>query len=305
MLDVCLPGTGGTVPRLDRFLSCCYMRYNGNGLLIDCGEGTQLSVKKAGFSLPKIGILLLTHYHADHCSGLPGLLLSMGNEGRTEPLLICGPRGLDDVVKGLTVIAQELPFRIQTRVLGDFDTVEQNGFCITAFELRHSGPCLGYDVRIKRGGKFDRDKAEQNGVPMKLWSRLQRGETVDGYTPDMVLGQTRRGIHVTFASDTRPTDIISTMAAEADLLIAEGMFEAEKQDRAKEACHMTMAEAARLAKEAECTELWLTHYSPALPEPELFFHEATEIFPNTVLSADGETKTIRFADEEEETMGIF
>ncbi len=305
MLDVCLPGTGGTVPRLDRFLSCCYMRYNGNGLLIDCGEGTQLSVKKAGFSLPKIGILLLTHYHADHCSGLPGLLLSMGNEGRTEPLLICGPKGLDDVVKGLTVIAQELPFRIKTRVLADFDTVEQNGFCITAFELRHSSLCLGYDVRIKRGGKFDREKAEQNGVPMKLWSRLQRGETVDGYTPDMVLGQTRRGIHVTFASDTRPTDMIATMAADADLLIAEGMFEAEKQDRAKEACHMTMAEAARLAKEAECAELWLTHYSPALPEPELYFHEATEIFENTVLSTDGETKTIRFADEENETMGIF
>ena len=133
MLDVCLPGTGGTVPRLDRFLSCCYMRYEGRGLLIDCGEGTQLAVKKAGFSLGKIEAILLTHFHADHCSGLPGLLLSMGNEGHTDPLTICGPRGVDEIVRSLTVIASELPFRVRTKTLGDFDTAEQAGFSVTAF----------------------------------------------------------------------------------------------------------------------------------------------------------------------------
>lgn len=298
MLDVCLPGTGGTVPQLDRFLSCCYLRYNGTGLLIDCGEGTQLAVKKAGFSLGKIGTILLTHFHADHCSGLPGLLLSMGNEGHTDPLLICGPKGVDEIVKALTAIAPELPFRIKTQTLSDFSAVERHGFSITAFEVNHSCACLGYDIRLNRPGKFDREKAEANGVPMKLWSKLQKGESIDGYTPDMVLGQARRGLHVTFATDTRPCEIISTMAYDADLLICEGMFEAEKNDRAKESRHMTMAEAARLAKEAECTELWLTHYSPALPDPSVCFHEAARVFPNTILSADGQMKTIRFNDED-------
>ncbi len=296
MLDVCLPGTGGTVPRFDRFLSCCYLRYEGVGLLIDCGEGTQLSVKKAGFSLGKISILLLTHYHADHVSGLPGLLLSMGNEGKTSPLYIYGPKGLDNVVKGLTVIVPELPFRIVTKTLSDFDSFTQNGFTVTAFELRHSCVCLGYDIRIARGGKFDKEKAEANGVPLKYWSILQRGESIDGYTPDMVLGKQRRGLHVTFATDTRPCEIISTMAYDADLLICEGMFELDKSARAKESGHMTMASAARLAKDAQCAELWLTHYSPALPEPEEYAVEPMSIFENTVLCGDGYTKTLRFEE---------
>jgi len=298
LLDVSLPGTGGTVPRYDRFLSCCYMRYMGAGLLIDCGEGTQLSVKKAGFSLAKTEIILLTHFHADHCSGLPGYLLSMGNDGRTAPLTIAGPRGVAEIVKNLTCIATELPFRIKTVELGDFDTLSLCGFCITAFEVRHSCRCLGYDVRISRAGKFDREKAEANGVPMKYWSRLQKGEEIDGFTPSMVLGRSRRGIHVTFATDSRPVDIISTMAAEADLLICEGMFERDKSDRARESSHMTIADAAKIARDAECEELWLTHYSPALPDPEEYFHEATDIFKNTVLSHDGHTKTIHFIDEE-------
>ena len=298
MLDICLPGTGGTVPRLDRFLSCCYMRYEGRGLLIDCGEGTQLAVKKAGFSLGKIDLILLTHFHADHCSGLPGLLLSMGNEGHTEPLTICGPKGVDEIVKALTAIAPELPFRIKTRVLGDFDTVEQSGFSVTAFEVKHSCTCLGYDVRIPRQGRFDVEKAKRNGVPQRLWSKLQKGECLEGFTPADVLGETRRGIHVTYATDTRPVEIISTMAADADLLVCEGMFERDKRDRAKESSHMTMEESAKLARDAECRALWLTHYSPALPDPTICFHEAQAIFPAAELGVDGIARTIRFEDEE-------
>ncbi len=294
MLDVCLPGTGGAVPMLDRFLSCCYMRYEGRGLLIDCGEGTQLAVKKAGFSLGRIDLILLTHFHADHCSGLPGLLLSMGNEGRADPLLICGPRGVDEIVKALTIIAPELPFRVKTRALSDFDTVEQNGISVTAFELKHSSPCLGYDVRIRRPGRFDVEKAKANGVPQRLWSRLQKGESLEGFTPSDVLGGARRGIHVTYATDTRPVEIISTMAADADLLICEGMFEREKRDRAREASHSTMEEAANLAKNAECRELWLTHFSPALPDPTVCFEEARSVFPASVLGTDGIKKTVRF-----------
>ena len=297
MLDVCLPGTGGTVPHLERFLSCCYMRYEGRGLLIDCGEGTQLAVKKAGFSLGKIDLILLTHFHADHCSGLPGLLLSMGNEGHTDTLTICGPRGVDEVVRALTTIASELPFRVRTRGLGDFDTVEQAGFCVTAFEVKHSCPCLGYDVRIRRGGRFDVEKAQKNGVPQRLWSRLQRGEELEGFTPSDVLGAARRGIHVTYATDTRPVEIISTMATDADLLVCEGMFERDKRERARESAHMTMEEAACLARDAECRALWLTHYSPALPDPTVCFAEAPAVFPETELGVDGITRTIRFEED--------
>lgn len=296
MLDICLPGTGGTVPKLERFLACCYMRYNGNGLLIDCGEGTQLAVKKAGFSLGKINTILLTHFHADHCSGLPGLLLSMGNEGHTSPVLICGPKGVDEIVRSLMTIASELPFKVETKTLGDFDSFERDGFSVTAFEVKHSCPCLGYDVRINRNGRFEVEKAKANGVPVALWSRLQRGETIDGFTPDMVLGERRRGIHVTYTTDTRPLEIISTMASFADLFICEGMFEGEKLDRARESSHMTAKEAAKLAVEADCEELWLTHYSPALPDPAVVEEETKDIFINTVISADGQAKTIRFED---------
>lgn len=296
MLDVCLPGTGGSVPRLDRFLSCCYMRLDGVGLLIDCGEGTQLAVKKAGFSLGKISTILITHFHADHISGLPGLLLSMGNEGRTEPVLICGPKGIGDIVKGLLLIAQDLPFRIKMQEITDYYTIERDGYTITAFEVKHSKLCYGYDIRVKRGGKFDREKAEKNGVPMKFWSRLQKSETIEGFTPDMVLGETRRGLHVTFATDTRPCEVISMMATDADLLICEGMFEKNKLQRAKESCHMTMTEAAKLAKEADCKQLWLTHYSPSMPEPEQFADEPKFYFENSIVSRDGEKTTLYFED---------
>ena len=222
----------------------------------------------------------------------------MGNEGRTDPLLICGPKGADGIVKALTVIAPELPFRIRTRSLGDFDTLEQGGFSITAFELKHSCACLGYDVRIPRGGKFDVEKAKARGVPQRLWSKLQKGESFEGFTPADVLGEARRGIHVTYATDTRPVEIISVMAADADLLIAEGMFERDKRARALESSHMTMEEAARLAKDAECRRLWITHFSPALPDPSVCFGEAVSVYPAARLGTDGMTETIRFDDDE-------
>ncbi len=293
MLDVCVLGCGGVVPKADRHLASAYLRYNGYGVLIDCGEGTQLAVKKAGFLLSRIGLILITHFHADHMSGLPGLLLSMGNEGRTEKVTIAGPEGIEQVVRSLCVIAQEIPFEMEFVPLGDFDSLERGGISVTAFELLHSCTCLGYDFRISRGGRFDKAKAEANGVPVKYWKKLQQGEAVDGFTPDMVLGESRRGIHMTYATDTRPLDIIATMADEADLLICEGMFESAKLDRAKESRHMTIGEAAALAAEAKPEALWLTHYSPSLPDPTFFASEAAA-FPNTVITTDGTTTTLRF-----------
>lgn len=300
MLDVALPGTGGTAPRADRHLSCAYLRVDGNGILVDCGEGTQIAVKKAGFLLSKIGLILLTHFHADHTAGLPGLLLTMGNEGRREKVRICGPTGVEGIVRSLTVIAPELPFPVECTALSDMDTTTYHGVDITAFSVRHTCPCLGYDFRLRRGGKFDREKAERNGVPMRVWRMLQNGQTVelDGarYTPDMVLGEVRRGLHVVFSTDTRPTDMLGMMAADADLAILEGMF-AEDEDRARETGHMTIREACRLAAEAAPERLWLTHYSPSMPNPQEYANAARKMYPAAHLAQDGDTVTLRFPED--------
>ena len=301
MLEVVLPGTGGTVPRRDRWLASCFMRFNGAGLLIDCGEGTQIALKEAGITMKPIDILCFTHYHADHVSGLPGFLLTMGNEGRTEPLNIIGPKGLETVLRGLLVIgAPAFPIRVYEFEDGEVLPIRIGDYEIEPFPLMHGVPCYGYRVSIARAGKFDREKAERNCVPMIYWSRLQKGEAVEGadgiYTPDMVLGPDRRGLSVTYATDTRPVPVIAEMAQGGDLLICEGMYgDPEKEARAEEAGHMLFRDAAALAREAGVRRLWLTHYSPSMKEPEEFFEsEARGRFDGAVLGFDGMRETLRF-----------
>ena len=299
MLDVCLMGTGGSMPKPDRWLSSLLMRYEGKSLVIDCGEGTQLALKESGFNFKPVGLLLITHFHADHVSGLPGFLLSMGNEGRTEPLMIAGPRGISHIVRSLCVVAPGLPFEVHIAELphtgGSFVWED---FEITAFEADHRCPCLGYKVHLPRKGKFDVEKAKARGVPLKAWKRLQDGEKVeiDGvtFTPGDVLGPPRRGLTVCYATDTRPKDTITEAARGADLLVLEGMFGSDKQERAREAMHMTMTEAARIAAEAEPRALWLTHFSPSVPDPSVYVDEAREIFPGAVAGIDGMTAALSF-----------
>ena len=280
------------------------MRYNGKSILIDCGEGTQIALKEKGWSPKPIEIICFTHYHADHISGLPGLLLTMGNAERTEPLTLIGPKGLNRVVSALRVIAPELPFAVNCVEISEgIQTFSFDGFRIEAFKVNHSVLCYGYSLSIDRSGRFNRDKAIADGIPMPLWSRLQKGETVeqDGrtYTPDMVLGEARKGLKVTYCTDTRPTDSIVTAAKGSDLLILEGMYgEPDKLCKAKENKHMTMYEAARIAKQAEVPELWLTHYSPSLLRPEEYMGEVRKIFPNAVAPRDGKTVDLQFSDEQ-------
>lgn len=303
MLDVCLLGTGGMMPLPYRWLTSLMMRYNGKSILIDCGEGTQIAMKEKGWSPKPIDIICFTHYHADHISGLPGMLLTMGNAERTEPLLLIGPKGLNKVVTALRVIAPELPFPIQCMEITEHtQTFSFDGFRIEAFKVNHNVICYGYSLSIDRGGKFNREKAVADGIPMQLWSRLQKGEIVelDGktYTPDMVLGEARKGLKVTYCTDTRPTDAITEHAKGSDLLILEGMYgEPDKLCKAKEYKHMTMYEAARIAKQALVPQLWLTHYSPSLLRPEEFLSEVKKIFPNTIAAKDGRTVELKFSEE--------
>lgn len=304
MLDVCLLGSGGMMPLPHRYLTALLTRFNGSSLLIDCGEGTQIAMKEKGWSFKPVDVICFTHYHGDHISGLPGLLLTMGNADRTEPLTMIGPKGLERVVGCLRVIAPELPFPIVYReITGAEQTFEMNGYRLKAFRVNHNVLCYGYTLEIDRAGKFDPARAREQDIPLQYWSRLQSGVTIeDGgrvFTPDMVLGPPRKGIKLTYTTDTRPTDSIRRNAAGSDLFICEGMYgEKKKAAKAVEYKHMTFYEAAALAKDAKVKEMWLTHYSPSLIRPEQYMDDVRRIFPAARAGKDGMTTELTFEDSE-------
>lgn len=303
MLEVTLLGTGGTMPMKNRWLTSCLVRHEGQCILIDCGEGTQIALRCAGKSVQRLELLCITHYHADHISGLPGLLLSMGLDGRTEPLTITGPRGLEQIVAGLRVIAPELPFPLQFKELTQpEETLAYAGLSVKAFAVQHTMPCYGFRLELPRAGKFDPERAKAAGVPLRVWGLLQKQGTAEYegivYHQQQVLGAPRKGLTVTYCTDTRPTVSLRKAADSADLLILEGMYgDDEKRAKALETKHMLFSEAAEIAAEAGAKRLWLTHYSPSMPDPESYLPTAQAVFPETLCAKDGETTELRFAEE--------
>ena len=283
-----------------RWLTSLMTRYNGSSLLIDCGEGTQIAIKEKGWSAKPIDIICFTHYHADHISGLPGLLLTMGNAERSEPVTMIGPKGLEQVVRALRTIAPELPFEIRYLELNQpVEHLEAQGYHITAFKVNHNITCYGYTIEIPRAGQFQVERAIQLGIPKNCWGRLQKGETLtlDGkdYTPDMVMGPPRKGIKLTYCTDTRPAPAITGNAQNADLLIIEGMYaEKEKEAKAKQYKHMTFYEAAKIAKDADVADMWLTHFSPSLVRAEDYMDKVRSIYSNAKLGKDGKTVELDF-----------
>ena len=302
MLDICLLGRGGMMPLPYRWLTALMVRYNGSSLLIDCGEGTQIAIKEKGWSFKPIDVICFTHYHGDHISGLPGLLLTMGNADRTEPLTLVGPKGLERVVNALRVIAPELPFEIKfIEITQPEQVIELNGYRITAFKVNHNVLCYGYTLEILRQGKFSAERAKEQDIPLKYWNPLQKGQTIEAdgitYTPEMVLGPARKGIRLTYTTDTRPTESILRNAKESDLFICEGMYgEDDKADKARGYKHMTFREAAVLARDARVKEMWLTHYSPSLVRPDEFMDKVREIFPNAYPGKDGKSLELNFEE---------
>jgi len=302
VLDVCLLGTGGMMPLPNRFLTSLFLRYNGSSLMIDCGEGTQVALRKAGFSANPIDIICFTHFHGDHISGLPGLLLTMGNAERKEPLVLIGPKGLERVVNMLRVVAPELPFPILFKEFHEPEKIEINGFVIEPFKASHNVSCYGYTVSIERLGKFDLERAKAQNIPLEFWNRLQHGETVerDGvvYTSDMVMGKDRKGLKIFYATDSRPNENFVTYATGSDLMICEGMYgDLERKEHVKEHKHMLMQEACEIARTAQVPELWLTHFSPAETRPQDYLEEVRQIFPNTIIPKDGYRTELNFEEE--------
>ena len=305
MLDICLLGSGGMMPLPYRWLTALMVRYNGSSLLIDCGEGTQIAIKEKGWSFKPIDVICVTHYHGDHISGLPGLLLTMGNAERTEPLTLIGPKGLERVVNALRVIAPELPFPIiYKEINGNEETFElADGYRLKAFRVNHGILCYGYTLELDRAGKFQLQKAMEQEIPKQYWSRLQKGETITDeqavYTPDMVLGPPRKGIKLTYCTDTRPVPAIVENASGSDLFICEGMYgEKDKDAKAREHKHMTFYEAAKLARDAQVGEMWLTHYSPSLTRPEEYMDDVRKIFPAAKAGKDRKSVELDFEKDE-------
>lgn len=301
MIDVCLLGTGGVMPLPGRWLSSALVRYNGKMILIDCGEGTQIPIKMAGWGFKAIDAVLFTHYHGDHIAGLPGLLLTIGNSGRIEPLTLIGPPGLKKVVRGLKVIAPELPYDLEfIEMSAKKETcTELNGMIIKSIPMDHTVTCLSYSLILKRQGKFDAERARELNIPVQYYKQLQKGFNVKVgnrvIKPEMVLGPERKGIKICYCTDTRPTDRIIDFVREADLFICEGMYgNNEELGKAIQKKHMTFTEAAEIAGKAGVKSLLLTHYSPSLTEPEKYLDEVMNIFRNTEAGTDLLMKTLNF-----------
>ena len=303
MLDISLLGTGGMMPLPRRWVTSCIMRYNGASVLIDCGEGTQVALREKGWSFKPVNTILITHFHADHIAGLPGFLLTMGNADRTDPVTVIGPKGMGRILNAVRVIAPELPFELKcVEIEGNEQTFAIDDMNVTAFRVNHNITCYGYEIAIRRKGRFDVDRARAEGIPIRFWNPLQKGQTIEyegrTLTPEMVLGSARKGLKVVYTTDTRPTRSIREHAEGADLLICEGMYgEPDSDVKARTHRHMTMQEAAEIARQAQPKEMWLTHYSPSLVKPELFMDSVRSVFPRAIAAKDGQEMTLLFAEE--------
>ena len=307
MIDLLLLGCGGGMPMPNRFLSAVLLSYKGRKILIDCGEGTQVSMRISNTGFKTIDVICITHIHGDHIVGLPGLLGTIGNSGRTEPLTIVGPEGITDTVNKLRVIANWLPYEINI-IENPKETFELNnefinlGAKISTLELDHSSPCIGYSFYFERQPQFDVEKAIKNNVPKTLWSRLQKNEKkiiLDEieYTSDMVLGKDRKGIKISMTTDTRPIEGIEKFIKDSDYFICEGTYgDDEDLPKAIKNKHMTFREAGALAQSGNAKKLLLTHFGTAMNEPEIYLNNAKEVFNNTIIGFDRYNVTLNFKD---------
>lgn len=305
MLDISMLGTGGGMPVPERFLSAALIRYEGRKILVDCGEGTQIAMKLLGWGFKTLDAICITHVHGDHIISLPGLLMTLGNSGKKDPLTIIGPKGITKVVEGLRVIVPEVPYPIEI-IENPSDTINicldgKGSVDIDTIELDHSIDCIGYSFKVKRSKRFDREKAMANDVPKRLWSTLQKQDKIEyegkTYESDMVLGEDRKGLKVSYITDTRPIDTIPPFIKDSDLFICEGNYGSDEDyEKAIKNKHMTFRESALLAREGNVEKLVLTHFSPALGVIDDYIENAREEFENTIAAEDRMIFTLNFPE---------
>jgi ribonuclease Z len=298
-LDVLFVGTAGSVPSARRGLPATLLRRGGDRLLFDCGEGTQRQLLRST-GLVELEEVFITHFHADHVLGLPGMLKTFALRGRELPLKVYGPAGLRALFGVFKPIVGRVTFPIELYELDPNDELERDGYRIAAYATDHGISSLGYAVvEGTRPGAFDPDRARELGVtPGPDFGRLQEGETVNGVTPDQVMGEPRRGRRVVIGGDTAPCEMTRLVAFEADLLVHEATFLDEEAERAAETRHSTARQAAELAAAAGATMLALTHISPRYGGREVR-DEARSVFENTVVPRDFDRVEIPFPERGE------
>lgn len=310
MLTITLLGTAATMPLPDRALTAALAECGGHALLFDCGEGTQAAARRAGVNLMKLDAICLTHYHGDHIFGLPGLLQTLGCQGRERPLTLYGPEGLGEVWPALRTLAGPLPYPVRAVQL-DTDPIDLTtlsfgwpaGAQLTPFRTRHRVPSRGYRLDLPRAGRFDPAKARALNIPVPAWKLLQRGQSIpleNGavVAPADVLGPARRGLRFVFSGDTAPCPALEQAAQNADLFLCDATYpDNEQEAQAKQWGHSTFAQGAAIAKKADVRRFWLMHYSPMILEPEAALPNAQAVFPAAECGFDGKQIILQYDEE--------
>ena len=301
-LDLVFLGTAGSMPTAQRAPAALLLRRGGDRLLFDCAEGTQRQLLRSAVGLPDLEEVFVTHFHADHVLGLPGMFKTFALRGRELPLTVYGPRGLRDLLGSLKRVVGRLTYEVRLVELAPGDVLERDGYRLATFDVSHGVSALGWSlIETTRPGRFDVDGANALGVPDgPQRGALQRGEQVtlaDGRTvsPEQVLGPTRPGRKLVITGDTAPVDGIVEAAWGAEVLVTEATFLDEERERAEETKHQTALQAADLARRANVGMLALTHLSSRYFGPEIA-REAREIHPETVVPRDFDVIEVPFAE---------
>ena len=309
MLTITLLGTAATMPLPDRALSAAFAACGGHGLLFDCGEGTQAAARRAGVNLMRADAVCLTHYHGDHIFGLPGLLQTLGAQGRTRPLLLVGPKGLAGIWSAVRALTGPLPYAVRLQEADGplaLDALSEGwpaGAVLRPFATRHRVPSRGYRLDLPRAGRFDPAKARALNVPVPAWKLLQRGQSIpleNGamVAPADVLGPARRGLRFVFSGDTAPCPALEQAAQNADLFLCDATYpDNEQEAQAKQWGHSTFAQGAAIAKKADVRRFWLMHYSPMILEPEAALPNAQAVFPAAECGFDGKQIILQYDEE--------
>jgi ribonuclease Z len=299
-LSLFFAGTGGSVPSPRRGLPSILVRFGGDRLLFDCGEGTQRQLLRS-IGLADVDSIFITHFHADHWLGLPGMLKSFALREREQPLAIYGPKGLRQVMDSLRFVYGRLPYELSVTELEPAQAIRFDGYGVTPVPASHRGAsAVGYAiVEDSRPGHLDARLAQELGVtPGPDFGRLARGETVAGVRPEQVLGEARQGRKIVISGDTSPCETIAIASHEADLLVHEATFAEQESQRAQQTGHSTARQAAELARDADVRMLALTHISTRYQGGELR-EQARAVFARTEAPRDFDSVEIPFPERGE------